>query len=185
MSAGTRLVEQSQIPERFWRIRRGIIGMSAVDGSGRELGCVLRGPDSIVGLECLVHQVSPYAVWAHTDVVACGVSRSAVASWLGPRNSPLGSMLAVAVEEAGRRALERIDIGGTAVSRVARALLRQYEDGGRSNLGVSQRLLARTLGMKPETLSRALAQLRREKALTAARELTVGDLQKLRDFGLE
>jgi CRP-like cAMP-binding protein len=80
-----------------------------------------------------------------------------------------------------RRAGERHAIEGTAVRRVARFL---DEAIGTQSSGESLRIplavLANVLGMRPETMSRALAELRAAGALGDGRSVHVVDREKLR-----
>ena len=88
-------------------------------------------------------------------------------------------MLELALGEAGQRGTERSQLGGTAVERVARFLLLRARVSEGPVLDVPQRVLARTLGMSAETLSRALARLRTEGAISRSRPVQVADADVL------
>lgn len=177
--AGSTIIEQGQIPERVVLLRRGKVVLSSHAESGRELSCAVRGSDSLLGLESVLHRPVPYEVRALTDVALCFVDAASFKTWIGPLDSPLGTVLRYSLEEMLRRASERQAVEGTALRRVARFLLQTTETDGEP-LTVPQGVLASVLGMRPETLSRALADLKASGALAPGRKIGVKDLERLR-----
>jgi CRP-like cAMP-binding protein len=90
-------------------------------------------------------------------------------------------VLELALREAGCRVAERHALEGTAVRRVARFLLQRQEVDERADaLRTPQHVLAHILGMRPETLSRALARLRETGVIAPGRGVRVVDDDKLR-----
>lgn len=186
--AGSVLLYQGQKAPAILYLRRGQVVLSSTSASGAEVSCAVRGPDSLLGLEALVDSPMPYQVWALTDVVLCVLETDAFAAWVGSMKSPLGATLGFALKEASRRVGERQALQGTAVQRVARFLMQHAEAsaGGGEPLRTPQRLLAGILGMRPETLSRALSELRLAGALAAGRAgLRIRDLDRLRRLAVE
>lgn len=185
--AGSVLLYQGQKAPSILYLRRGQVVLSTTAASGAEVSCAVRGPDTLLGLEALVDAPMPYQVWALTDVVLCMLDADAFATWVGSTRSPLGATLGFALKEASRRVGERQALEGTAVQRVARFLLQHSEAAnGGEPLRTPQRLLAGILGMRPETLSRALSELRLAGALAAGRGgLRIRDLERLRQLAVE
>ena len=64
--------------------------------------------------------------------------------------------------------------------RVARALVARLGPEGTLELAITQRMLARAIGIRHETLSRAVSELRREGALSPGRGIRVADVAVLR-----
>jgi CRP-like cAMP-binding protein len=180
-AAGTVLIPEGQTPESVIYLRRGQVVLSSTSASGSEVSCAVRGPNTMIGLEALLDRPIPYQVWALTDVAICTLEVDQFRTWLGEMSSPLGAALGYSLEEAARRVGERHALEGTAVRRVARFLLDHAEqDSGGESLDTPHRLLAGILGMRPETLSRALAELRDAGALAPGRSVRVTSIERLR-----
>ena len=154
--------------------------MHAVGPGGDETVCGFRGPGSLLGLELLDNVPADYQAWALTPSIVCALSAPAFAQWIGTLDSPMGAVLRLALREASRRREERVALAGRTVERLARFLLeRRRIDGRDVPLEVQHQVLARMLGMRAETLSRAIAALRRKGVLSRGRELTVADPVRL------
>lgn len=172
---GTVLVRQGQRPEAAWYIRSGqvLIGVSNDNGAG---SCAVRGPGALLGVEALLGEPSACEAHALSEVVLCTLDAEAFRDWIGPLSSPPGVVLTLALREASRQTDERIALEGSATQRVARFLHGRHIAGaGDSALEIQKQLLARVLGMRPETLSRALAELRERGVLGRGRRVTVVD----------
>jgi CRP-like cAMP-binding protein len=182
---GTVLVEQSDTPKAMYALKQGLVGMSRLDESGVEVGCTTRGPGAILGLDALVGVHVGYRVWALTEIVVCEAPFSRLNAWVGSLETPLGALLRLAIEEGNARAAERLEVGGSAVARIARLLLQRCAEHENERLALSQRLLARVLSMTPETVSRALAKLHAVGAVVSTRPIAVGDVEVLRRFACE
>jgi len=180
-SAGETLVEQGDVPANVVYLRRGQVVLTASTASGRDLSCAVRGPNTMLGLEGLLEQRMPYEIRALSDVALCSVDTDSFKAWVGPLDSPVGTVLRLSLDEAMRRAGERHAIEGTAVRRVAR-FLDEAIGTQRSGepLPIPLAVLANVLGMRPETMSRALAELRAAGALGDGRSVHVVDREKLR-----
>jgi CRP-like cAMP-binding protein len=180
VTAGSTLIEQGAAPKAVTLLKRGLVGLCSVGEGGVEFGCTVRGPKTLLGLESLFSMRATYRVWALTDIVLCIAPIPRLGPWIGPLDTPLGALLHLTVEEANRRVNERLDVGGSSVARVARLLLRRCVDFERSQLELSQRLVARVLSMTPETVSRALSKLHAAGAVTSTHPIAVGDIEQLR-----
>jgi CRP-like cAMP-binding protein len=185
VAAGGTLIEQGEAPLAVMLLKEGLVGLCTVGDAGVELGCTVRGPVTLLGLESIFEMRSTYRVWALTDLLLCEAPIARLGPWMGPLDTPLGALMRLGVEEANRRVTERLDFGGDAVSRIARLLLRQCVDLQRSRLELSQRIVARVLSMTPETVSRALARLHASGAVATTRPIAIGDIEQLRRFAQE
>lgn len=181
--AGTLLLYQGEMPESVWIVHRGTVLLSATSADGDETFCSLRGPGNLLGLELLRGRPADADVWALSELTACYLGAEDFRAWVGDRSSPLGAVLDFALDESARRREERLALSGHAVARVARFLLerRRVERGGRP-LHVEQQVLARMLGMRPETLSRVLHRLRAAGIIADGRGLEVRDARKLAEL---
>jgi CRP-like cAMP-binding protein len=179
--AGSVLVQQDERSHWVWYLRRGQVVLGSTSESGGDLSCAVRGPDTLLGIENLVGHPVPYQISALTDVVLCALEAAAFREWVGTLGTPMGAVLELALREAGRRVAERHALEGTAVRRVARFLVQRHEaDGSGEALHTPQHVLAHILGMRPETLSRALARLRELGVIGAGRGVRVVDNDQLR-----
>jgi CRP-like cAMP-binding protein len=184
--AGTVLIPEGHKPDGVLYLRRGQVVLSTTSSSGTEASCAVRGPNTLLGLEAVLDRPMPYQVWALTDVAICVLEIGQFKSWLGDMSSPLGAALGYSLEEAARRVGERQALEGTALKRVARFLMQHVENGANGeSLDTPHRLLAGMLGMRPETLSRALAELRDLGALGAGRSVRVTSIDRLRSIAFD
>jgi CRP-like cAMP-binding protein len=157
--AGTLILRQGEVPDRAWYVKQGTVLLSSVSTTGEETFCALRGPNSLLGLELLRDRPSGFEAWALSDVVLCRLDADSFRTWVGD---------------------ERTALTGRSLQRVARFLLeRRRLEGCDQPLHVEQQVLARMLGIRAETMSRALAELRRRGALAEGRVVTVVDAAEL------
>jgi len=169
IAAGTALHHQGDVPPAVWSVRRGQILLSSLSADGEETWCALRGPGALVGVEALARRPSPHEAWALTDVTVCRLEARAFRAWVGDDDTPAGAVLALTLEECERRERERGALAGRALERVARLIAAGADP------HIEQRLLARLLGMRAETFSRAVTQLRAAGALVDGPSLRVRD----------
>jgi CRP-like cAMP-binding protein len=178
--AGQLVLRQGEAPECVWHIREGMILLSATTSSGAETECALRGPGALVGLEALTHQPTSYEAWTLSDAVLCRLDAPAFRAWVGDLDTPAGAVAKLALEEGMRLRRERAELAGRAHQRLARFLAdRLRMEGTDRPLSVELQVLSRMLGMKPETMSRALARLRGLGALAPGRGVQIADAEKL------
>ncbi len=178
---GTVLLAEGEKPDVVWYLRRGRVALGSVTESGADSSCAVRGPETLLGLEVLLGDPVPYQVWTLTDVVLCAIDAGQFRSWTGSLQTPMGAVLDLTLREAARRIADRQALEGTAVQRIARFLVASYDAGTPDEpLDLQQRVIARVLSMRPETLSRAMAKLREENALGPGRNVSIADIDALR-----
>lgn len=192
LQPGTVLVRQGEVPSTVWFLKSGAVLLSALASSGHETYCALRSTGDLVGTEGMVDRQSPYESWAFGHVVACRLPIAQFRDWLGVDLTPTAAVLGIFVEEMRRLHEDRALLVGDAVSRVARYLLARLRDANARTARLDGQaamppapstpdeplgkgLLARLLGIRAETLSRALHQLRELGAIRDDREISVAD----------
>ncbi|MEB2310907.1 MAG: Crp/Fnr family transcriptional regulator [Sorangiineae bacterium] len=177
--AGTVLLEQGRLPEATWYLRSGQVLLSVTTGAAAGT-CMVRGAGALLGLEALLGEPSVCEAHALTEIKVCALSAKDFKSWVGPMASPQGVVLTLALREASRQTAERIALEGSATQRVARFLLSRHVAGlGDQAITIQKQLLARVLGMRPETLSRSLAELRERGVVARGRRISIIDLPAL------
>jgi CRP-like cAMP-binding protein len=181
VAAGTVLHHQGDKPRDLWFVRSGLVVVSSVSGSGEELRCAIRGPQSLIGLERVADQPADYSVCTLTHASICFIDVAGFSSWVGSLNSPIGVVLQMTLREMGERAVERQQLTGGATERLARFLLQHSVDAAQP-LDVPLNVLARVLGMRAETLSRSVSELKLAGALARSRGITVRDSSALQRF---
>jgi CRP-like cAMP-binding protein len=135
----------------------------------------------MLGLEGVLGRPMSYEVRALTDVAFCFLKTESFKIWIGPLDSQLGRVLRFSLEEALRRTGERHAVEGTALRRVARFLVQTAErDVSGEPPHIPHGVLATVLGMRAETLSRALSELRAAGALARGRKIRIADVGRLR-----
>lgn len=167
--AGELLYVEGDTAEHVWFVKRGTVVLyrEAGDGQAEGRARAVRFPGSFVGLEALVSSCYIDTARAESDVVICGATREGMDAWLGPRGTPARTALELSLRTACNDLLRRAAPDGNAVKRVAGWL---YDEGPRgSMLMLPRRVVADLLGMRPETLSRALAELTKRGALRSTR----------------
>lgn len=167
LPAGTLLHAQGEVPEHVYYVCAGTVLLSASDEDGAETTCALRGPGNLIGLEALGGRQATHGAWALSPLECCVLGEDELAAWLGERAVPLGAMLELALDEADSARRERIAMTGRASTRVARFLDAWHRERSGIPLELEQQVLARMLGMRPETLSRTLSRLRHEGVLAS------------------
>ena len=175
-SAGDVLVRQGEVPAAVVLVKHGSVLVTSVGPAGDETYCAIRGPGSLLGLELLQGKAADYQAWALGATTVCSLSAAAFGQWLGNLDTPMGTVLAISLTEAEQRRGERVALAGRCVTRLARFLLeRRRVEGHDAPLAVQHQMLARMLGMRPETLSRAIADLREQGAIGQGHALVVAD----------
>jgi CRP-like cAMP-binding protein len=184
-TAGDTLIEQGDTPQGVMLLKEGLVGLSTVSDKGVETGCTVRAPKTLLGSESVYSMRTTYRVWALTDLTVCVAPIERLKPWLGSLSTPFGALMRLSVEESSRRVTERLERGGSSVSRIARLLLRRCVNSQPQRLELSQRLVARVLSMTPETISRALGKLHAAGAVSSTRPIVIGDVEKLRKLAEE
>jgi CRP-like cAMP-binding protein len=177
-AAGTTLYLEGDAGPSVWFVKRGAVLLSRAGPDGVVRPRAVRGPGAFLGLETLI--AGRYADTARTTepTTLCGTTRDRFDRWLGPSGTParmvVEQLLLVAKDEATRGAAP----DGPAVRRVAAWLLAPSD-----RPEVPRHVLASLLGMVPETLSRALANLHEAGAIAVTRRsVTVLDRARLEEL---
>lgn len=139
-------------------VRDGLIAQGVVDAVGAQGAASIRGPNSILGLEALRAKPAQAEAVALTAVKGCVIEPQALTEWLGPAG-PARTMAEMLLDELERLHDEEAWRGGDCLARVARFALAQADSGLHGAMPLAKSTVARVLGMRPETLSRCLAEL--------------------------
>lgn len=183
--AGATLCAQGERPRAVYFIKEGFVALSAVSPRGTELVLTLRGPTSLLCTEALNAEPSPYEVRALSRVKLCGVSGEAMTQWIGPEKSPARVVLDLLLAEASMQRDEVNLRQGDCLSRVARFALAHVRFLADRPNAVRKQVVARLLGMRPETLSRCLTRLEKDGVLDASRGVRVLDARRLAAIAME
>lgn len=183
--AGATLCAQGERPRTAYFIKEGFVSLSAVSPRGSEVLLTLRGPASLLCTEALHSDPSPSEVRALTRVKLCGIAGDQLSSWIGPDKSPARAILDLLLSEGK---LQRDEVNyrqGDCLSRVARFALAHARFLADRPNAVRKQVVARLLGMRPETLSRCLTRLERDGVVDASRGVRVLDPRRLAAIATE
>lgn len=151
--------------DTVYYVKHGSVALLRGSGEGDGDGApyAVRRAGSFVGLEAVKGTTYVDSARAVSDVTVCAMSRSQVRGWL-ERPGTAKVMLEALVEALAKDTAPRSRMEGSARQRVARWIQESSH----------QRTLPRTviaglLGMKPETLSRTLAALARDRMIELTR----------------
>lgn len=183
--AGAIICAQDERPQSLYFVKEGFVAMSAFSPKGAELVLTLRGPTSLLCTEALQGEPSPFEVRALSRAKLCGISGGAMAQWVGPERSPARAVLGLLLSEARMQRNEVSWRQGDCLSRVARFALAHARFLADRPTTVRKQMVARLLGMRPETLSRCLTRLERNGVLDASRGVRVLDTRRLEAIALE
>lgn len=154
---------------RVWYIKRGCVALAREgdDNHGEGRVRAVRLPRSFIGLEALVGGVYTDSARAITDVTLCGGTLAALDAWLGPRGAPARVALELQLRADRAELPPRAAPDGNAERRVADWLHGEGQSG--ATLTLPRQIAADLLGMRPETLSRALTALARRGVIRVTR----------------
>ncbi len=182
---GATLCAQGERPRTVYFVKEGFVALSAVSPRGTELVLTLRGPTSLLCTEALNGEPSPYEVRSLSRVKLCGVSGDAMTQWIGPEKSPARAVLDLLLAEERMQRDEVSWRQGDCLSRVARFALAHARFLADRPNAVRKQVVARLLGMRPETLSRCLTRLEKDGVLDASRGVRVLDTRRLAAIAME
>ena len=183
--SGATLCAQGERPRTVYFIKEGFVSLSAVSPRGSEVALTLRGPTSLLCTEALRGDPSPYEVRTLSRVKLCGIAGDQMSAWVGPDRSPARAVLDLLLAEGK---LQRDEVNyrqGDCLARVARFALANARFLADRPNAVRKQVVARLLGMRPETLSRCLTRLEREGVLDASRGVRVLDARRLASIAME
>jgi CRP/FNR family transcriptional regulator, cyclic AMP receptor protein len=183
--AGATICAQGERPRTVYFVKEGFVALSAVSPRGAEILLTLRGPTSLLCTEALQGEASPFDVRALSRVKLCGIGGDTLSQWVGPEKSAARVVLDLLLTESRQQRDEVNWRQGDCLARVARFALahaRFLDD--RPN-AVRKQVVARLLGMRPETLSRCLTRLEQEGVVDASRGVKVVDQRRLAAIALE
>jgi CRP-like cAMP-binding protein len=146
-------------------VQEGLMLLCGSDSEGEERLASLRGPNALLCYEALGERLSPVEVRALGPARLCALPVFQLEEWLGPGNSPARILVRLLMEELARRDEDLACRSGDALGRVARLLAACSEETDYLSR-VPQQLIARTLGIRPETFSRCLRRFADEGVLT-------------------
>jgi CRP/FNR family transcriptional regulator, cyclic AMP receptor protein len=183
--AAATLCAQGERPRTVYFIKEGFVSLSAVSPRGSEMLLTLRGPASLLCTEALHGDPSPYEVRALSRVKMCGIAGDQMCAWVGPEKSPARAVLDLLLTEGKTQRDEVNYRQGDCLSRVARFALAHARFLADRPNAVRKQMVARLLGMRPETLSRCLTRLERDGVVDASRGVRVLDARRLAAIAME
>lgn len=164
--AGDELYAEGDPVHHVWFIKRGAVVLSRRRGDSRaERVRTVRFAGGFVGIESLVRSTYIDTARASGDTVLCKATCEGFEQWIGPRSSPARTALEASVQAMVRDLPPRAAADGSAAQRVAEWLTMESPQ----TLTLPRRVVADLLGMRPETLSRALASLAETGAIAVSR----------------
>lgn len=183
--SGSTICAQGERPHTLYFVKEGFVALSSVSPRGSELLLSLRGPSSLLCAEALHDEPSPYEVRALSKVKICGIGGDAMAQWIGPERSAARVVLDLLLTE-GRQQRDEVNWRqGDCLSRVARFALAHARFLADRPNAVRKQVVARLLGMRPETLSRCLTRLEQDGVVDASRGVRVLDQRRLASIAAE
>ena len=154
--------------DHVYFVKRGTIVLCREAPGGRGERVVgVRGPGSFLGLEILVGPAYLETARVATAATICVGDRSTLDSWLGPPNTPARVALEGVLGASRAAAMPGSALEGSSLARVAGWLLASQD--GSPEATIARQDLAALLGMRPETLSRTIAELVRRGAIESDR----------------
>jgi len=182
---GATLCAQGERPRTVYFIKEGFVALSAVSPKGSELVLALRGPTSLLCAEAMSNEPSAHEVRALSRVKLCGIAGDAMSQWVGPERSPGRVVIDLLLAESRMQRDEVNFRQGDCMSRVARFALAHAKFLADRPNAVRKQVVARLLGMRPETLSRCLTRLEQDGVLDASRGVKVIDHRRLSAIAME
>ena len=156
-------------------VKRGLVLLTECDADGELVNQTLRPAGSLLDAQVASGRAHRATAIASTSVEVCSLALSAFKGWLGPRQSPARALLELALAEAFASEREAARSRRSAVAKVASFLLEHLVEGEQRPLALQHRLIAGLLGIRAETLSRALAELRDAGAVVGSRRVQIRD----------
>ena len=171
---------QGEPATQIYFVQRGTVSLHRMSSEERALGRTraLRHAGSFIGIEGLIDPNYRDSARAETDLLLCAASRERVADWVH-QEQVCWQVLRNVLQTEDEELLPLAAPDGTALQRVASWIL----DGNQSERSdnIQRKVIADLLGMRPETMSRALHTLEREGLVEVSRRsLLIVDPEGLR-----
>ncbi len=177
VEAATVLCAQGERQPNAWFVREGLLALRTVDAQGSESWLALRGPRALLYVGPR-DSPSPFELRTVTQARLCSAPTGVLSAWMGPPGSPSRVLLELLLGELERHRQELGWRSGDSPSRLARFLLHACDEDAVQALPPKQ-LVARALGMRPETLSRCLRRFIDRGLVTEEPSLRVLDREGL------
>ena len=156
--AGDVLYVEAEPVHHVWFVKKGAVALYRKRSDDRsERARTVRFPGGFIGLEALVSPLYIDTAKVSESTVLCRAPLEGFERWLGPAESPARTALEASVRAMVCDLPPRAAADGSAAQRVAGWLSHEGPQG--DTLHLPRRVIADLLGMRPETLSRALASL--------------------------
>jgi CRP-like cAMP-binding protein len=162
--AGSVAYVEGDRAERVWFVKIGTIVLTRWASDHTETPVAVRGPGTFLGLEAMITPTYRETARVTTAARLCVAERPAMSAWLGPASAPARVALEQTLRVRCADPVRAAAADGTALRRVARWILATE-----AACEVPRQFAAGFLGIAPETLSRALAQLARAGAIEVTR----------------
>jgi CRP-like cAMP-binding protein len=173
---------QGDTPQAAHFVSRGLVLLTECDSEGELVRQTLKPAGSLLDTQVASGRAHRATATASTPVDICTLALSSFRVWMGPRRSPSRALLELVLAEA--RAVEK-EAAGTrrsAVAKVASFLVEHSGEAGDHALELQHQLIAGLLGMRAETFSRALLELRKAGAIVGSRSVRICDRSALIDL---
>ena len=163
------LFVQGESASHVYFLQRGTVSLHRMGKENQALGRTraLRHAGSFLGLETLIDEDYQDSARAETDLRMCMATRERIQDWMGDPNSVSNLVLRTLLKTEDDELLTRASPDGTALQRVATWILDQHQI--EKTTEVPRKVIAELLGMRPETLSRALHSLCDEGLIEVSR----------------
>jgi CRP/FNR family transcriptional regulator, cyclic AMP receptor protein len=175
--SGDELYVEGDPVHHVWFVKQGTVVLSRrrSDERGDRVRTV-RFAGGFVGIEALVSPAYIDTARVASGAVLCQAPIQGFEQWLGAKDLPARTALEASVMAMVADLPPRAAADGSAEQRVAEWLTHECQN----TLQLPRRVIADLLGMRPETLSRALASLAARGAIAVTRtDLRIMDEQQL------
>lgn len=181
---GSVLLRQGAPVDELWCVCSGRVKLSVIDADGAERAYGMRGAGSVLGLEALLGLPALFDAHVEVDAELRTVSPAQFEGWIATDPALTEHAMKHILAEVVQLGAERKLLDGTAESRLARFLLARDENRFLSAwAGARRHDVAGLLGMRPETLSRAIRGFERQGVVD--HEMRVSDAAALRRLARE
>lgn len=168
--------------DHVYLVKKGTVSIHRSTSDGQTLGRTraLRQRGALLGVEALVSPTYRDSARAETPLLLCMATRSRVSEWVQQRHAASQTLLETILRARDDEFQAQSSPDGTATQRVAQWILECDASGESRDL--PRTVMADMLGMRPETLSRALRSLAQQGLIEAnRRHLRVIDVEGLRE----